>query len=127
MRKLAIVDKERIECKIEELRKEEEARYPFRPHLNENSRILAKKKEGRELTDDTERAERMMKKKKQAENWRMKECSFKPKINRKKKFKNIESNYSNKNYDKKINEYLEKKRLEVSHLELICLNRKTLL
>ena len=44
----------------------------------------------------------------------MKECSFRPKINRKKKFKNVESHYSRKNYDKKIEEYQERKDLIVS-------------
>jgi hypothetical protein len=39
----------------------------------------------------------------------MKECSFKPKINKKKKF-----HYSRKNYDKKIEEYQERKDLIVS-------------
>lgn len=114
MRKLAIVDKERIECKIEELRKKEEAKFPFKPSLNEKSIALAEKRPFRELNDDTKRLEKIMKKKKEAENWKMKECSFKPKINKKKKFSNIESNYSMKNYNKKINEYLEKKRIEVN-------------
>lgn len=49
-----------------------------------------------------------------AEKERMKECSFKPKLNKKKKFKNVESHYSRKNYDKKIEEYQERKDLIVS-------------
>lgn len=120
MRKLAIVDKERIDCKIEELRKKEEEKYPYKPSLNENSRALAERK-SRELTDDSRRIERILKKKKEAEDWKMKECSFRPRINRKRKFEGIESNYSMKNYDEKINEYLEKKRIEVNLLLiLIC-------
>lgn len=91
--------------------------------MNEKSRILAEKKPFRELTDDSRRIERYLKKKKEAEDWKMKECSFKPKINKKKKFKDVESNYSLKNYDKKINEYLDKKRMEVKKNSL-KFNRK---
>jgi len=44
MRKLAIVDKERIDSKIEHLKKLEEKKYPFKPTLNERSKKMVEKR-----------------------------------------------------------------------------------
>jgi hypothetical protein len=40
MRKLAIVDKERKDCKIEYLRKQEEAKFTFKPNIKPISRMI---------------------------------------------------------------------------------------
>jgi len=65
------------------------------------------------MADVTDKERRLVQKKKLAEDHRMKECSFRPKINKKRKFKKVESHYSQKNYEKKMDEYLQKKQLEV--------------
>ena len=114
MRKLAIVDKEKIDYKLEELKKIEDQKYPFKPSLNKVSQALAKKKDLDELVDDSEREKRLIRKKILAESERMKECSFKPKLNKNKRYSNVQSHYSKKNYEKKMDEYLAKKKLEVN-------------
>lgn len=45
----------------------------------------------------------------------MKECSFKPKINKAKRFQSVESHYNTRNYTKKIEEFNERKELIVSN------------
>jgi len=89
MRKLAIVDKERMDQNLELLRKEEQNRYPFKPNINPISKMIVESKEvGKipELSDVTKREQRLLTKKIIAEENRMKECSFKPKINKPKRF-----------------------------------------
>ena len=117
MRKLAIVDKERKDCKIEYLRKQEENKYTFKPNINPISRMIVQSKVNQldtDLADVTKREQRLMKKKVLAQEEKMKECSFKPKINKKKQFDNVQSHYNCNNYDKKIEEYQERKELIVS-------------
>jgi len=55
IRRLAIVDKERLECKLRRLQEEEDRRYPYRPQIDPNSKILAKSKNVQDLADVTER------------------------------------------------------------------------
>lgn len=117
MRKLAIVDKERMDQNREILRKEEHGRYPFKPNINPISKMIVESKDTRkvqELSDITKREQRLLTKKIMAEEDRMKECSFKPKINKPKRFQSIESHYNSKNYAKKIEEHNERKELIVS-------------
>ena len=129
MRKLAIVDKEKIDSKIEHLKKIEQKKYPFKPQLNEKSKQLARRRNLDDIVDMSEKEQRMIAKKKQAEDYKMKECSFRPKINKGKKFKKVESHYSQKNYERKMDEYLKKKQMEVSEKTnfrgIFCQERKS--
>lgn len=65
MRKLAIVDKERQDCKLEYLRKQEEEKYPFKPNINPVSRMIIESKnqkssDAKDLSDITKREQRLL-------------------------------------------------------------------
>ena len=116
IRRLAIVDKERLECKLRRLQEEEDRRYPYKPQIDPNSKLLAKSKNLTDLADVTERQKRLNEKKKEAEEERMRECRFKPDLSMTSNYKRVESAYSEKNYSKKMEEQFEKKRLEAESL-----------
>ena len=49
MRKLAIVDKERMDQNLELLRREEQGRYPFKPSINPISKMIVESKDTRKV------------------------------------------------------------------------------
>lgn len=119
VRKLAIMDKEKHDCLIAQLVSQEQNKYSFKPELCKKSEILAKERDPTQLTDWAEREQRRLDRMKVVEVWRMRECKFVPETNKNKRFANLESNYSAKNYDSKMQEYQKRKQIEVA-LMLIC-------
>jgi len=113
LRRLAIVDRERLDFKMKELQKEYLSKFSFKPQINENSKILAKPKNVTELADITEKEQRLMEKKQKLEEERMKECKFKPQLTKSRTYQNVSSFYTKENYDRKLKEATEKKRIEV--------------
>lgn len=115
-RRLAIVDTERKQHNLRQLQKQrKKEECPFKPQIDPNSRLLAKKKQPAELAAIKEKQKRLDEKKIQRENESLKECTFRPRINNNKKFSGVESHYTGKNYDKKLEAARKKKSLEVTN------------
>lgn len=125
IRKLAVVDVAKKECLLEQLRREEESKYTYKPELNKKSEIIAEKtRDPAKLTDWVEREKKRVEKLKvklvlwQAiEEEKMRECKFKPEIKAAKQYTNVESAYTSKNYDAKMQEYHMRKKIEVGWIK----------
>lgn len=118
VRKLAIVDKEKHEVLLQKLQDEEQAKYSFKPVLNKKSEALAQNRDASQLMDWEEREKRRLEKLKVVsreqlvEEEKMRECRFVPETSKSRRFEHVESNYSQKNYDAKIQEYLRRRQIE---------------
>jgi len=118
VRKLAIVDREKHEVLLQKLLEEEQAKYSFKPELNKKSEALAQNRDPNQLLDWEEREKRRLEKLKVLaceqllEEEKMRECRFVPETSKSRRFLHVESNYSQKNYDAKIQEYLRRKQIE---------------
>ena len=86
----------------------------FKPKINEISRIIGRKTQVADLADITQSRLHKQRLKEELEKKKMEDCSFKPKINRKKGYKKVKSHYGKMNIMDNIkkSQNLKEKRLE---------------
>lgn len=80
------------------------SKITFCPKINKISKAIGKKTKVQDMADNSESILHKKKIKEELERKKLKECSFKPKINKKRKFNRVESNYSVKNLEKKLSQ-----------------------
>ena len=65
----------------------------FKPQINSISRAIGKRTRAKDMADNSKALEHKKKIKEEIEKQKLKECSFKPQLNKKRKFCNVKSNY----------------------------------
>ncbi|KRX08474.1 hypothetical protein PPERSA_12955 [Pseudocohnilembus persalinus] len=115
--RLAKKDKEKQQLLKEQLSKAYYDQYPFKPNINSVSKALGPKSSINKLIDVTEKEEKLKQKQFEKEQKELEGCSFQPRLNEKKKYKNIASKYNVKTVNQALQEAQIEKEKKIEQLK----------